>query len=381
MKRVFSKHKRKGLRNAAHHRGAVRGLSHPFYRYPARFSPSFARQAIHCFSKEGDVVLDPFMGGGTTILESLALRRRAIGCDINELAVFIAKVKTTRLSRMSKTEIEHWADVTVPSLRCNRAPEINHRPRNMNLPGVRWIHRMIALLLESIDEELPGTACQRFARCVVLNAGQWALNGRRVLPTAQDFRERIRTTAHDMLSGIRLFEHAVRASERPVLLHGDAEQIHEALKQAPPIDLVVTSPPYPGIHMLYHRWQVDGRKETDAPYWISASRDGAGTSYYNFADRSSSAALDKYFEKTLRTFNSIRRVLRPGAVVVQLVAFASPRTQLPRYLDAMREAGFTEARKRREARIWRYVPSRQWHATLKGALPSSREVVLLHRAN
>ena len=42
----------------------VRGLTHNFYRYPARFSPVFARTIIERFSEPGDVVLDPFMGGG-----------------------------------------------------------------------------------------------------------------------------------------------------------------------------------------------------------------------------------------------------------------------------------------------------------------------------
>ena len=50
----------------------VAGLTHNFYRYPARFSPEFAKQAILAFSKPDDLVLDPFMGGGTTLVEALA---------------------------------------------------------------------------------------------------------------------------------------------------------------------------------------------------------------------------------------------------------------------------------------------------------------------
>ena len=40
--------------------------------------------------------------------------------------------------------------------------------------------------------------------------------------------------------------------------------------------LVVTSPPYPGVHVLYHRWQVDGRKEAPLPFMIANKLDGAG---------------------------------------------------------------------------------------------------------
>ena len=40
----------------------VTGLTHNFYRYPARFSPRFVRAAIETFSVPCDLVLDPFLG-------------------------------------------------------------------------------------------------------------------------------------------------------------------------------------------------------------------------------------------------------------------------------------------------------------------------------
>ena len=33
----------------------VRGLTHGFYKYPARFSPAFVRAAIETFTKPGDL--------------------------------------------------------------------------------------------------------------------------------------------------------------------------------------------------------------------------------------------------------------------------------------------------------------------------------------
>ncbi|MBI4607669.1 MAG: site-specific DNA-methyltransferase [Candidatus Rokubacteria bacterium] len=77
----------------------VTGLTHSFYRYPARFSPQFARKAIEAFTKPGDTVFDPFMGGGTTVVEALASGRRCIGSDLNPLAKFLAKAKTTPISK------------------------------------------------------------------------------------------------------------------------------------------------------------------------------------------------------------------------------------------------------------------------------------------
>jgi DNA modification methylase len=42
--------------------GKVNESPHTFYKYPARFSPAFAREVIRSFSAEGEVVLDPFCG-------------------------------------------------------------------------------------------------------------------------------------------------------------------------------------------------------------------------------------------------------------------------------------------------------------------------------
>src|SRR4051812_40922043 len=82
------------LLEAINDRNIVSGLTHSVYRYPARFSPVFARAAIETFTQPGDTVLDPFMGGSTSLVEALALGRNAVGTDLNQLAVFLTRVKT-----------------------------------------------------------------------------------------------------------------------------------------------------------------------------------------------------------------------------------------------------------------------------------------------
>ena len=64
----------------------VRGLTHGYYKYPARFSPAFVRSAIETFTQPGDLVLDPHVGGGTTLVEALAAGRNGVGVDISTLA-------------------------------------------------------------------------------------------------------------------------------------------------------------------------------------------------------------------------------------------------------------------------------------------------------
>jgi hypothetical protein len=87
------------LLEAINFAGVVSGLTHDFYRYPARFSPLVARAAIECFTEPGDTILDPFSGGATSLVEGLALGRHAVGMDISRLAVFLANVKTLLLDQ------------------------------------------------------------------------------------------------------------------------------------------------------------------------------------------------------------------------------------------------------------------------------------------
>lgn len=86
----------------------VAGAPHDFYRYPARFSPLFVREAVKAFTRPGDLVLDPFCGGGTTVVEAIALGRRAAGMEVNSLAAFLAQTKTTPISIHDKRAILAW---------------------------------------------------------------------------------------------------------------------------------------------------------------------------------------------------------------------------------------------------------------------------------
>ncbi len=63
--------------------------------YPAMFHFMLVRKFIKEFSKEFDLVFDPFCGSGVSAGECLKLNRNFIGYDINPLAILIAKVRTT----------------------------------------------------------------------------------------------------------------------------------------------------------------------------------------------------------------------------------------------------------------------------------------------
>jgi len=61
--------------------------------HPAVFPSELARDHIRTWSKEGDVVLDPFSGSGTTAKEAKKLKRQYIGLEINEEYVEKSKLR------------------------------------------------------------------------------------------------------------------------------------------------------------------------------------------------------------------------------------------------------------------------------------------------
>ncbi|MCD6554447.1 MAG: site-specific DNA-methyltransferase [Anaerolineae bacterium] len=72
--------------------------SHNLHAFPAKFPPQLPRKFIEGLTEPGDVVLDPMVGSGTTIVEAFLAGRRGIGFDIDPMALRLCKVKVTPLS-------------------------------------------------------------------------------------------------------------------------------------------------------------------------------------------------------------------------------------------------------------------------------------------
>src|SRR5712691_5486663 len=71
--------------------------SHHLHAFAARFPPQLPRAFIRGLTGQGDVVLDPMMGSGTTVVEAWLEGRRGVGLDIDPLALRLCRVKTTPL--------------------------------------------------------------------------------------------------------------------------------------------------------------------------------------------------------------------------------------------------------------------------------------------
>ena len=74
--------------------------THCYHNYPAMMIPQIARKLI-CDYRPNDalnMILDPYMGSGTTLVEAAIKGINSVGIDINPLARFIAEVKITKFN-------------------------------------------------------------------------------------------------------------------------------------------------------------------------------------------------------------------------------------------------------------------------------------------
>lgn len=83
--------------------------THAIHSYPAMMMPRIARNVIQEYATSESIVLDPYMGSGTTLLEGMVENvRKVIGFDLNPLAVLISTAKTTKFNLENiKREIDN----------------------------------------------------------------------------------------------------------------------------------------------------------------------------------------------------------------------------------------------------------------------------------
>jgi hypothetical protein len=95
-KPIYQMHKWFARRASCVFRAILLGALKPAYREdgtPVDLMEEFYKDHSHDPDTEGRVVLDPFMGGGTTVVEALRLGCKVVGIDLNPVAWFIVKTE------------------------------------------------------------------------------------------------------------------------------------------------------------------------------------------------------------------------------------------------------------------------------------------------
>lgn len=78
---------------------------HRLHPYLGKFIPQLVEWFLSRYFNEDDIILDPFMGAGTTLIQSNEMKMHTVGIDISEFNCLIAKVKTQKYD-VAKTKRE-----------------------------------------------------------------------------------------------------------------------------------------------------------------------------------------------------------------------------------------------------------------------------------
>lgn len=87
-------------------------LSHAWHQYKGKFYPQLVRSAfVIAGLSEGATVLDPFVGSGTTLVETYLNNFQGFGVDLNPLAAYLSEAKTDCLALSSEVVTSQIEDL------------------------------------------------------------------------------------------------------------------------------------------------------------------------------------------------------------------------------------------------------------------------------
>ncbi len=285
--------------------------------YRACFKPQLPRFFIDRFTTPGDVVYDPFMGRGTTVLEAALAGRTPAGCDINPLSAMLAQ---PRLSPPTPEEVERRLveiDLSL-ALSYPRELEVFYHPetlreicalreyllardRSGSLDGIdRWI-RMVAV--NRLTGHSPGffsvyTLPPNQATSIDAQA---RINARRKqVPPRRNVRNLIVGKTRSLLADCDAATRAalLRSANRAMLLTRPARSTPQL--KANSVSLVVTSPPFLDV--------VDYAGDN----WLRGWFCGIDTSAVEI---SMHRKVAEWQAAMTSVFRELARVLRPGGHV------------------------------------------------------------------
>ena len=348
--------------------------THGIHKYPAKFIPQIPRYCIDAYSEVGDDVLDPFMGSGTTLLESYISGRNSYGIDIHPLARLIAKVKTTPLdpevlSSLSERLLE---DIREDEDDCSEwIPEIPNREhwfRPTVLVGLARIKKNVWAMRKGDYQDFFRICFSSIIR-KVSNSDDDSL-----IPEVTSFQRMLDEQGKTSYDALARFENTVK---NKLLDASDLWHLAREVKdkfRAPPevkiigrdardidlgdaaIDLAVTSPPYASavhyvsVHKLEMFWldmitetaKLDGRVVGTARAYVSEYGSWeprtriAGLmdvlSELRGKDKKSAYVVNKYFDEMRKNLCETNRVLkRNGRYCVVIGENTFRKVRIPTY--------------------------------------------------
>jgi hypothetical protein len=250
-------------------------LTHGIHPYPAKFIPQIPACLIEHYSREGDMVLDPFCGSGTTLLEAQIRGRWTRGVDLNPVATLIASVKTTVLANDDERKAEEFIGY-LKDIMLRREQDPRWLPEGKSIEAPRFpnidhwfaanVKRELAFLLHALSDFSTDAGSADFLKLcfsaiIVRMSNQdsetrWVARAKG-LPDSSVLRAFVDKSIQN-LERMRALK--VIMEGRPHRAQVSTGDVREVLQDIPAAstDLIVTSPPYLNSfdYYLYHKLRM-----------------------------------------------------------------------------------------------------------------------------
>lgn len=225
----------------------VNKFTHGFFKYPCKFIPHIPRWAIMKYTSEGDIVVDPFAGSGTTLLESVILKRNGLGIDFDNFSHLLCKAKTKPLNLNEIEELESLKNTLFINSGLSNLPDIRnieHWFPKKNIEQLRILKNNIDKLSEkgNLYNFLLVCFATTIRKCSYADkSSPKPYVSSRIKKEPENVKPAFLKTINKNLKGIKELSNLKLGKVR--MISQDARKIEDkGIKNT--VNLAVTSPPY-----------------------------------------------------------------------------------------------------------------------------------------
>lgn len=233
--------------------------AHNIHPYPCKYPGEVVKRWL---PEKPCVVLDPYCGSGTTLLEAAFSGHSAIGVDCNPIAILIAKTKTVNVTEAESKSVIAAAEWCVAQAEKRKSTKKLHDFEGRDHWFADVVQNELAIALEAIEHfELSGSASLVFKCAIssIVNAVSNQDSETRYCRTDKGIRKSdttllLQKRAASILEAIH---HRGRLPTRAKVI--EANFIKDRAIMAGSVDAIVTSPPYANTmdYYLYHKQRMN----------------------------------------------------------------------------------------------------------------------------